>query len=57
MDNTKQTIQPVDEQAPAATEALADLPVATEQTEEIKGGSLPGIHKVSDVTLKRGVVG
>ena len=36
---------------------LADLPAATEQTKEVKGGSLPGIHKVDDVTLKRGVVG
>ncbi len=40
-----------------AAPALTDLPVTTEQTEEIKGGSHSSIHKVTDVTLKRGVIG
>lgn len=39
------------------TEELTDLPVTAEQTEQIKGGSLSGLHKVTDVTLKRGVIG
>ena len=33
--------------------ALGDL----EPQAEIKGGAIPGLHKVSDVTLKRGVIG
>ena len=37
------------------TEALEDLSV--QDAEQIKGGSLSGIHQVTDVTLKRGVIG
>ena len=47
----------MNEESNAGAADLTDLPVTTGQTEEIKGGSLPGIHKVTDVTLKRGVVG
>jgi hypothetical protein len=56
METEKQENQ-LNEQQQAQTEELIDLSVTTEQTEEIKGGTLPGIHKVADVTLKRGVIG
>lgn len=56
METEKQENQ-LSEQHKAHPEALADLPVTTEQTEEIKGGPLVGIHKATDVTLKRGVIG
>lgn len=56
METEKQENQ-LNEQLKAHLDALADLPVTTEQTEEIKGGTLVGIHKATDVTLKRGVIG
>jgi hypothetical protein len=56
METEKQENQLTDPIKPQ-TEELIDLSVTTEQTEEIKGGTLPGVHKVTDVTLKRGVIG
>lgn len=44
----------------AGAESLTNLHLTfgdLEPRAEIKGGSLPGIYKVTDVTLKRGVVG